>query len=52
MMEKKEFNKAEIEIIKFDKEDDIRTDMSSFTATAEDPKNQPGPNPPFPMPTN
>ncbi len=48
--EKKEFNKAEVEVIEFKKEDDIKTDFSSIPGTGANAGNTPGPNPPFPMP--
>lgn len=47
---KKEFEKAEIEVIIFDKNDDIKTDFSSITLGAEDPVNPPTNPPAIPWP--
>ena len=43
---KKEFEKAEIEVIIFDKNNDIKKDFSSITLGAENPVNPPIDPPP------
>ena len=52
-MNKKEFSKAEIEVIRFEKQDIITTSttdgLTSFTATGADPVNPPVNPPPIPM---
>lgn len=50
---KREFSRATIEIIRFEKQDIITTSggegLTEFSGTAEGPANTPGPNPPIPV---